>query len=80
MCNKWAKQWPTGCEQRECEQRPFGFQHMFNGKAKGNLLINRGKKAAGHKSERYREYVTMYKWQETAKNTAEKGSTSLLKW
>lgn len=52
---------------------------MFNGKAKGNLLINRGKKAAGHKSERYREYVTMYKWQETAKNTAEKGSTSLLK-
>lgn len=45
---------------------------MFNGKAKGNLLINRGGKAAEHKSERYREYVTMYKWQETAKNTAEK--------
>lgn len=50
---------------------------MFNRKAKGNLLINGG--GAEHKSERYREYVTMYKWQETAKNTAEKGSTSLLK-
>lgn len=52
---------------------------MFNRKVKGNLLINGG--GAEHKSERYREYVyvTMYKWQETAKNTAEKGSTSLLK-
>lgn len=52
---------------------------MCNRKAKGNLLIKGGGGTAEHKSERYREYVTMYKWQETAKNTAEKGSTSLLK-